>query len=279
MTTASSSTNAKSESMNQLKDPNKIQVESLNEKLSMKLAALNAFKSNGYQQYDSKLVEVLKNDIEKLKHDISIYESHIQKTELWCENIGKWKTKVTGVRQPNASNLGIHSISLANVSHLASASSLSAPASTAIETAPMFEIHVELRDDEKILTGNATAATASKNARFREGWVIYRSYRQFETLNDTLIELISPELRAKFKRIPSSSLKRASKSLDEEKSRKITNLVDDYLRAICTDESLSQSEALYTFLCPSPDYFKRSNSQIIQNQSDEKFSIGSIFKM
>lgn len=37
-------------------DPNKIQVENLIEKLSMKLSALNAFKSNGYQQVDSKVI-------------------------------------------------------------------------------------------------------------------------------------------------------------------------------------------------------------------------------
>lgn len=36
-------------------DPNKAQVDSLVEKLEMKMSALNAFKSNGYQQCDSKV--------------------------------------------------------------------------------------------------------------------------------------------------------------------------------------------------------------------------------
>ena len=39
-------------------DPNKAQVDSLVEKLEMKMSALNAFKSNGYQQCDSKVLIV-----------------------------------------------------------------------------------------------------------------------------------------------------------------------------------------------------------------------------
>lgn len=224
--------------------------------------------------YIFKLVEVLKNDIEKLKHDITIYESHIQKTELWCDNIGKWKTKVVGLRQPTLSNSTLSSASLANINQVSPSSS--APASTLVETLPLFEIHVELHDDvENKPTGTMLSP---RDPRFREGWIIYRTYRQFEVLHESLMELMSPDIRLKFKRIPSSTLKRASKSLDDEKSRQISKTVDEYLRMICTDESLSQSEALYTFLCPSPDYFKRSNSQNLQNVPDEKFSITSIFK-
>jgi hypothetical protein len=37
-------------------DANKNQVDSLVEKLEMKVNALNAFKSNGYQQCDSKVI-------------------------------------------------------------------------------------------------------------------------------------------------------------------------------------------------------------------------------
>jgi hypothetical protein len=94
---------------------NKKQVDSLKEKLNMKMSALNAIKTNGHQQDDSKVyklilkkrtnflllinftekrVEILDNDIRKLKHDISIYETHLQKTEIWIDNLGKWTTKV-----------------------------------------------------------------------------------------------------------------------------------------------------------------------------------------
>lgn len=237
----------------------------------------------------------MKSDIEKLKRDISIYETHIQKTDLWCDNLGKWKTKVVSLRQSpgTGSSVGGSHLAVPAAISLASMNSASsAPVSSASETAPLFEIHVELRDDETSADteaeNNRPTGANGKMPRFREGWVIYRSYRQFEMLNESLIELISPEIRVKFKRIPSSGLKRASSSskslVDEQKSRNIVSLVDDYLRMICTDESLSQSEALYSFLCPSPEYFKRSNSQQLPTYnttatSDEKFSIGSIFKM
>lgn len=57
-------------------------------------------------------------------------------------------------------------------------------------------------------------------------------------------------------------------------------LLDDYLKFVSKDESLSQSEALYTFLCPSPDFYRQKleKSNYI-NPTDEKFSIiPSIFR-
>lgn len=59
----------KIDSQNQFKsgtDPNKVQVENLVEKLSMKMSALNAFKSNGYQQCDSKVINILKIGIPQI---------------------------------------------------------------------------------------------------------------------------------------------------------------------------------------------------------------------
>lgn len=250
-----------------------------------------------------KLVEVLRNDIEKLKRDISVYESHIQKTELWCDNMGKWKTKVVGMRQQVVAQPGSIS-SMASSSQqggylngLSASSAMSASMAAAASSSgggggggsggeiyyPLFEIHVELCDDD--------GSDSSSDGTAREGWVIYRSFRQFEALNTALIELIPLELKAKFKRIPSASALRQrtagqSVRLDEERARHITAALDDYLRAISLDESLAQSEALYTFLCPSPDYFKRltganTGGYTAANgaSGDEKFSIGSIFKM
>lgn len=216
-------------------------------------------------------MEVLKNDIEKLKHDISIYETHIQKTELWCDNIGKWKTKVAGIRQPNLNSSASHSNLVVNLSATSPTSSGPEKSSSSESYYPLFEIHVELFDDETPTTSPS---------QFREGWVIYRSFRQFEALNEALYELIPTEVKAKFKRIPSSSaLKQRNVRLDEERARQITAALDDYLRVISQHEKLAQSEALYTFLCPSPDYFKRSNSNHHPNSNDERFSIASIFKM
>lgn len=189
---------------------------------------------------------------------------------MWIDNIGKWKTKVIGARtnQINGnhrtnsqSQLNLLNGSLSSESHL------------------LFEIQVELHDDSKENNfGNFNYPESShiqNQSRFREGWVIYRSYKQFENLNEGLIELIPSDLKAKFKKIPSM----LKKSYQDEKIKQVTANLDEYLRIISQDESLAQSEALYTFLCPSPDYFKRSNSQNAQTNNDEKFSITSIFKV
>ena len=35
-----------------------------------------------------KILEILENDVRKLRHDLSIFQTHILKTEVWCDNIG-----------------------------------------------------------------------------------------------------------------------------------------------------------------------------------------------
>ncbi len=52
------------------------------------------------------------------------------------------------------------------------------------------------------------------------------------------------------------------------------------LKCLSEDESLAQSEALYSFLCPSPDYFKNNEKSYsnLTNQDNRLFSLTSIFK-
>jgi sorting nexin-25 len=196
-----------------------------------------------------KLVEVLDNDIKKLRHDISIFQSHMQKTELWCDNIGKFTTNVTAQIEPQPSEP--HVLAL-------------------------FEIHVQLHERFDIVDLESESEQRRKSSpAFKEGWVIYRSLKEFEQLNDNLSDLLPTELRLKFKKIP-GLLKKGFSKANEERQERARLILDEYLRIISEDESLAQSEALYTFLCPSPGYFKKDTE--LAAPTDEKFSLANIFR-
>jgi hypothetical protein len=149
-----------------------------------------------------------------LRHDISIYESHLQKTEIWIDNLGKWTTKVTGGSITNSNDDTI----------------FPSTNSSSNENTVLFEIHVELHEDlsEK---ENIDLNSKSYN-RTREGWIIYRSIKQFESLNESLNDLIPNDIKSKLKKLPNLRPGMLSKNFNEEKIKLATNLLDDFLRVI-----------------------------------------------
>jgi hypothetical protein len=44
-----------------------------------------------------KVIETVENNIKELQQQIGILEYHVEKTEIWCENIGNWKTSIISV--------------------------------------------------------------------------------------------------------------------------------------------------------------------------------------
>ncbi len=149
-----------------------------------------------------------------MRHDISIYESHLQKTEIWIDNLGKWTTKVTGGSITNSNDDTI----------------FPSTNSSSNENTVLFEIHVELHEDlsEK---ENIDLNSKSYN-RTREGWIIYRSIKQFESLNESLNDLIPNDIKSKLKKLPNLRPGMLSKNFNEEKIKLATNLLDDFLRVI-----------------------------------------------
>ncbi len=188
-------------------DPNKKQIESLKEKLSMKVSALNAIKTTNKQsQEDSKLILILEKDIKKLRHDISIYETHIQNTEVWCENLGKWITKVNNaVIKQTSHNSGDKEV--------------------------LFEIHVQLQDNSASKQ-DELKVDVNNQAYLKEGWIIYRNLKQFEKLNDVLIEFVPKEKKHEFKKLPHLKRNLLSKHLSEEKIKQVTLVLDEYLKVL-----------------------------------------------
>lgn len=236
-------------------DQNKRKIDQLKEKLHMKLSALDAVKASKKQD-DSKIIEVLDGDIKKIRRDISIYQTHIHKTQMWCENMGKWRTSILKARVTTDD---------------------SEPNST--DSILLFEIQVQLfesnyNEDDP----NEDAKNAQNSRQFKEGWFIFRSIKQFEALHENLHDICSSDINKLFKKIPSLKRHLSGKHIDEDKMKKTTYILDDYLKIVSKDESLSQSEALYTFLCPSPDFYRQKLEKSNYVTNEEKFSISSIFR-
>jgi hypothetical protein len=168
-------------------------------------------------------MEILDNDIRKLRHDISIYETHLQKTEIWIDNLGKWTTNVksASVTSSNDTNEALVTTNNANLAN---------------ENTLLFEIHVELHDGDTMLDTNKEnmdlniKMIGSNKNKFREGWIIYRSIKQFESLHESLSDIIPSEAKNKFKKIPSLKPGMLSKSFSEGRIKQATLLLDDYLK-------------------------------------------------
>ena len=166
---------------------------------------------------------MLENDVKKLKHDLSIYHSHILKTEVWCENMGKWTTRVASARlcAPNDPFLTETNINSASGSGGNSSSN---------ENLLLFEIHVQLHEENKADTNSLDETLSANKNQFKDGWIIYRSLKQFESLHEKLIELIPPNIKNQFKKIPNVKRNMLSKNFDEDKIKQATLILNEYLK-------------------------------------------------
>lgn len=184
---------------------------------------------------------VLENDIANLKREISLYEKHIEKTEIWCDNIGKWTTNVLKASVvPNENNPN--------------------------ENVLLFEILVKLNEK----------SSDSDNSEIKaEGWPIFKTFKEFEQLNENIRDFISSDLKSKFVKIQENYRKSFNIKKAEDKITIMVIRLDEYLKEISKDPDITQSNALYSFLCPSHDLGKNSKKSSL---NEDKFSISSIFK-
>ncbi|GAB1293139.1 Sorting nexin-25 [Apodemus speciosus] len=85
-----------------------------------------------------------------------------------------------------------------------------------------------------------------------KNWTVPRRLSEFQNLHRKLSECV-PSLKKV--QLPSLS-KLPFKSIDHKFLEKSKNQLNKFLQNLLSDERLSQSEALYAFLSPSPDYLK-----------------------
>ncbi|XP_036984788.2 sorting nexin-25 [Artibeus jamaicensis] len=105
------------------------------------------------------------------------------------------------------------------------------------EQMPCYFVMVSLQDVEGVETKN---------------WTVPRRLSEFQNLHRKLSECF-PSLKKV--QLPSLS-KLPFKSVDQKFMEKSKNQLNKFLQNLLSDERLSQSEALYAFLSPSPDYLK-----------------------
>ena len=81
-------------------------------------------------------------------------------------------------------------------------------------------------------------------------------------------------------------LSRSSRKIDiifskqqsnQARAEKTRSVLQKYMDAVLSDERLNQSEVVYSFLSPSPNYLKKSNKPK-KNLRDQKFHLSNFFK-
>ncbi|XP_074620762.1 sorting nexin-25-like isoform X1 [Acropora palmata] len=166
-------------------------------------------------------MEQLEREIEKLKTERMQLEFHVERTDQWCENLGKWKIEIPSVEWNTDGE----------------------------RSTPVFAIVVHSTGDERgEMMREGDVAVSS------EGWVVTRRFKDFETLHVKLKECcawLSRELP-----VPS---KKWYKSIDSDFLERSRKALEEYLQTLLADEKLCLSEELYSFLCPSPEHLKNQS--------------------
>ncbi|KAM6440647.1 sorting nexin-25 isoform 2-T2 [Liasis olivaceus] len=88
-------------------------------------------------------------------------------------------------------------------------------------------------------------------------WTVVRKLSEFQSLHRKLSECFPSLKKAQ---LPSLS-KLPFKSVDQKFMEKSKNQLNNFLQKLLSDERLCQSEALYAFLSPSPEYLKMIDIQ------------------
>ncbi|KAJ8298069.1 hypothetical protein KUTeg_024600 [Tegillarca granosa] len=92
----------------------------------------------------------------------------------------------------------------------------------------------------------------NRNVHSSNGWVVSRSIPDFHTVHEKLVQIAGPWLRKK--ELP--NLGRFT-TVDDKFVNESKRILNEYLEAVMKDERMAQSEALYGFLTPTPEYFKQ----------------------
>ncbi|XP_062594702.1 sorting nexin-25-like isoform X2 [Saccostrea cucullata] len=138
--------------------------------------------------------------------------------------------------------------------------------------ATIYEAQIVEEDDKRIptfvlivhLTGQEKSYNLQHSA---EGWLVTRTIPDFNRLHEKLTE-IGPWLKKK--ELPSV---RRFTTLDDKFLTECKRILNDYLSAVMKDGMMAQSEALYGFLTPTPEFFMHRKPE-----KKKEFFITSIIK-
>ncbi len=124
----------------------------LQEKLDNKHQALDALKSS--LKPESKLLSILDKEVDWLKMEKRQLEAHLIRTEVWAENLGKWRAIVQSVEVPDE------------------------------KEPPQFMILVEVDEtlthtNQNIYVDHGLANGKNEMDNISTGWVVLRSLTEF----------------------------------------------------------------------------------------------------
>ncbi|GAB0096436.1 sorting nexin-25 [Sergentomyia squamirostris] len=191
-------------------------LEQLQERLNNKNQALQALKCS--LKPESKILSILEKEVDWLKGEKHQLEAHLMRTEIWSENLGRWRATVQSV--------------------------------DINEEKDTLQFMLLVQTDE------TTAPSSSEDAEVNisTGWVVLRSLNNFQELHRKLRPLC-PEIRSL--ELPSMTFKLFFQKNDRSSLEKAKGQIQKYLNFILADDHLNQSEALYAFLSPSSDHLKQ----------------------
>ncbi|XP_059619274.1 sorting nexin-25 [Phlebotomus argentipes] len=211
-------------------------LDQLQERLNNKNQALQALKCS--LKPESKILSILEKEVDWLKGEKHQLEAHLMRTEIWADNLGKWKATVQSV--------------------------------DVNEEKDSLQFMILVQTDESV--GQECGENSEENGdNVSTGWVVLRSLNNFQELNRKLRPLCR-EIRSL--ELPSMTFKLFFQKNDKSSLEKAKGQIQKYLNFILTDDHLNQSEALYAFLSPSSDHLK----QVTPSPKKSKFSLATLFK-
>ncbi|XP_065183820.1 sorting nexin-25-like isoform X1 [Sycon ciliatum] len=192
----------------------------------------------------------MEQEVETMRHDIQVLETHLERQDLWFERMGNWHVQVDCAEMTNDKGKMVPLMTLMVSRSVGVDRPNSPPASTDEEKA--------LREGEE------------------EGWVVHRFLTEFQQLHRALrvgaSRVLSTDVLMKDLPVPGKSIFR---QVEEEYLRKLCRSLQSYLQALLTDEILQSSEELYRFLCRGMVDEQRKPSS---GDSSSSFSITSLLK-
>ncbi|XP_045616158.1 sorting nexin-25 isoform X2 [Procambarus clarkii] len=234
----------------------------LQERLTNKLLALQALRQCG--KADGKVITHLEGEISQLRSDHKLLETHVERTGLWSDNIGRWRVHVQSVQLIEEKDIP-HLVLLVHLNSeeiktlpcqdLCSASAL------ASSTSSLLSSCATLDTPESLVVSSSPA----------HGWVIVRKLLQLVDLHRKLCQ-IAPWMKAV--ELPSVPSKMFGKVADKAHLEKVRVVAQTYFDAVLSDEKLSGSELIYAYLSPSPEHLKQVEIQ----RKKSKFSFSTFFK-
>ena len=220
-------------------------LEQIGEKLRNKSQAISALSSS--LKPDSKILTMLQSEVSTLEEEHRDVQTHLIRTESWSSYLGKWRCHVKSVE------------------HLEG------------EKENYLRAHLVIYVPVNKSHSSSPFDSSNPEAAANNTWTCQKKIGDFHGLHRGLIPYVnwikSLELPSQNKSIfHRNSQKGNAAALDKAKT-----LIQRYMDSVLADEQLAQSEIVFDFLSPSPEYLKNRLKMGDSIQEKSKFALTNFF--